>query len=243
MATAARTTGEKPDRQPGHPNLKRNHKGQAPPTAGTKGGNGAWSKKSRAVAAKRAMLERAVAAQTHEVAEKGDTGVASPFEQLRLLDLTPQGRLDRQQKFLQSYLEFGTVTAGCRGAGVSRRQYYHWLEKYPDFKEAVDVALEGHVDDLEEAARTRAKEKSDLLMIFLLKRHRPEFRDSHQVPGGSGAEGSKPQEQEEAEAAAAETVKSRLNSLRARRIANSGVKVQKKLPKSTSEDEFEDEEE
>lgn len=33
-------------------------------------------------------------------------------------------------------------------------------------------------DDLEETAAERAKDKSDLLMMFLLKKRRPEFRDN-----------------------------------------------------------------
>jgi hypothetical protein len=52
-------------------------------------------------------------------------------------------------------------------------------ESDPDFAAAFDAAVEEAVEELEQIARDRAKKSSDLLLIFLLKAHRPEkYRES-----------------------------------------------------------------
>lgn len=104
------------------------------------------------------------------------------------LELTPEGKRDRQGWFLQGYLESGTVTGGCRYAGISRFTYYRWLAEDPEFKEAAEKIPEMIADDLEEVAVERAKEKSDLLLIFTLKRFRPEYRDNFKPEGGGKVE-------------------------------------------------------
>ena len=44
----------------------------------------------------------------------------------------------------------------------------------PDFAQAWEEAIEQAVDILEAEAWQRARKKSDILMIFLLKAHKPE---------------------------------------------------------------------
>lgn len=94
--------------------------------------------------------------------------------------------------FFEGFIELGTVAAGCRNAGISRFQYYRWLEKYPEFKEQMEAAFEIVADDLEEEALTRAKAKSDLLLIFTLKKFKPQYRDNYKPEppkkGGAGGE-------------------------------------------------------
>lgn len=86
-------------------------------------------------------------------------------------------RIQHQKKAraLKHYVEFGTVTAACRAAGIDRTTWYWWRTHDKDFDIAVKEAEEAVADDLEQEAINRAKEgKSDTLLIFLLKGLRPE---------------------------------------------------------------------
>ncbi|MCH7667529.1 MAG: hypothetical protein IH936_16585 [Acidobacteria bacterium] len=58
---------------------------------------------------------------------------------------------------------------------------YDHREKYPDFAQAWDDAIEDGIDTLEAIAYKRAMESSDTLMIFLLKakRYQPRVSIEH----------------------------------------------------------------
>ena len=57
-----------------------------------------------------------------------------------------------------------------------------WLHKDSEYATKVDQAMEEAVDVLEAVARKRAIVGSDVLLIFLLKGHRPEkYRERHEV--------------------------------------------------------------
>lgn len=198
-------------RQARYPNLKRNVKGQGPPTAGKPGGNGAWSKKRRAKKVE-------VVEETEN--EGAITSHVTTKTRLVLHDMTPAGKLKRQEQFLEGLIEFGTIRAGCRAAEVDRPTYYRWIEQDPDFKAAVEYTFEDHADDLEQEAYRRAKEKSDLLLMFAIKRFRPAFRDNYK-----GAEGGKAGDEAMKQKTAAAQVQSRLAALRKRQEAQT-----KKLP-------------
>ena len=116
--------------------------------------------------------------------------------------LTPE----KKEHFLAVLRETANVTAGARAIGVGRAWMYHaGRDKDAKFAEAWDAALEEAVDALEGEARRRGfsgvdepvhykgervdtiKRYSDVLLIFLLKAHRPEkFREKfeHSGPGG-----------------------------------------------------------
>jgi hypothetical protein len=83
--------------------------------------------------------------------------------------------------FLAAYAEWGNVTAGCRAARIPRRTYYEWLAKDHEFAKAVDAVREEVLDDLEQEMFKRAREKSDLLMIFTLKHNRDRYREAPRV--------------------------------------------------------------
>jgi hypothetical protein len=83
--------------------------------------------------------------------------------------------------FLTAYAEWGNVTAGCKVAKVPRRTYYEWVAKDHEFAKAVDAVREEVLDDLEQEMFKRAREKSDLLMIFTLKHNRDRYRESPRV--------------------------------------------------------------
>jgi hypothetical protein len=75
---------------------------------------------------------------------------------------------------LELYSELGQISAACRGAGVHRTTHYVWLKADPGYKAAFEEAEEKAGDAPEEAARRRALEGSDTLLIFLLKGSKPD---------------------------------------------------------------------
>ena len=188
-----------------------------PVKAGTAGGNGAWAKKR--------------ARHTRTFSKKGD-GVVPAFDQ------TPEGRKKRQATFIEALSEHGTVRAACRAADIERVTYYKWIKEFPEFKEACEASIENFVDDLEEQGFLRAKDKSDLLLMFHLKRFRPQYRDNYREPQGKA-------EEEEARQVAREDVQKKLDILaerRMERLVTEGSKGKLKLEKAEeSEDEVEDE--
>jgi hypothetical protein len=81
----------------------------------------------------------------------------------------------QKARALAKYREVGTVRGACRGAGIGRRTWYNWLEEDKSFAALVQEARDDVADELEEEASKRAKAKdgSDILLIFLLKALRP----------------------------------------------------------------------
>lgn len=104
-----------------------------------------------------------------------------------LEDLTPKKK-DWRWIFLQRLAETCSVSAACLKAGVSRHTAYRHREKFPKFRKRWDEAIEMGVELLEITARNRALNRDDpashILLMFLLKAHRPhQYRDNgHQIP-------------------------------------------------------------
>lgn len=74
------------------------------------------------------------------------------------------------------------VRASCQAANVSRQVAYQHRTEDAVFREQWEMALEEALELLEEAARKRAMKSSDVLLIFLLKAHRPEkYREQRSV--------------------------------------------------------------
>jgi hypothetical protein len=67
-----------------------------------------------------------------------------------------------------------SVHGACRQAGIGTRSYYDWRDDDPGFRADADAAIEAATDHLEDVARNRAIQHSDLLLIFLLKSRRPQ---------------------------------------------------------------------
>jgi hypothetical protein len=92
--------------------------------------------------------------------------------------------------FLTALANSGNVRAACQAAGINRTVAYDHRERSADFRTAWDTALEDACDVLAAMARKRAMDASDLLLIFLLKAHRPDvYRETHrhEVTDGEGA--------------------------------------------------------
>ncbi len=79
--------------------------------------------------------------------------------------------------FLERLRDTCNVRDSCHAAGINRATAYAHKKRDAGFREAWEWAIEDGVDTLEFVARqraTRADGPSDVLLIFLLKAHRPE---------------------------------------------------------------------
>ena len=91
--------------------------------------------------------------------------------------------------FIAALRNSGNVRAACQAAGISRQEAYRIKSKNKVFRAQWEEALVEAIELLEAEARRRAMTTSDLLMIFLLKAHKPDmYRDvqHHEVSGPEG---------------------------------------------------------
>lgn len=79
-----------------------------------------------------------------------------------------------KKKFLDGIRSSLSVQQACINADINRRTIYHWKKNDPDFAEEWQEAYESGTDLLEDIAVQRAAERSDQLMIFMLRARRPE---------------------------------------------------------------------
>lgn len=122
----------------------------------------------------------------------------------------------KKAAFLKELTRRANVSAAARKAKINRSTAYDWYDADPDFAAAWDEAIEVAVDSLEDEAWRRAatgtlepvfqkgekvgaiRRYSDMLMVTLLKAHRPEkFKDRSQneLTGPGGAPLQQPQVQ------------------------------------------------
>ena len=80
----------------------------------------------------------------------------------------------RKEIALEAYVYCGTETAACAILGFTRWVWQKWVEKDEEFRLAADEATKAVGDNLEQEAILRAYNGSDLLLMFLLKGHKPE---------------------------------------------------------------------
>lgn len=80
---------------------------------------------------------------------------------------------DWKTPFLETLRNTGNVRLSCTAAGIDRTTAYKAREKSPEFAAGWADALEDGVDVLEATARKRAMAGSDMLLLALLKAHRP----------------------------------------------------------------------
>jgi transposase-like protein len=74
--------------------------------------------------------------------------------------------------FLRSLGSGGNITAACRLAGINRKTAYRWRERSGDFKADWDRVVLEAGETLEEVARKRARARSDVLLLHLLREER-----------------------------------------------------------------------
>lgn len=85
-------------------------------------------------------------------------------------------------RFLQLLRHSCSVTTAALGAGVNRTTVYRHRDTLPDFAAAWNDEKEAAIEILEAEAWNRARKKSDVLIMFLLKANRPEkYRERYDV--------------------------------------------------------------
>ena len=116
--------------------------------------------------------------------EPGQRPIRLLFDPSNPDHVTPyEPRLDAGRwipNFLACYSKTGNITEACRVAGVARFTVFRWRKASPDFDALVRAALDDAMDNLEGALIQRGLEKSDIAAFFMLKKHRPEYRDNYQ---------------------------------------------------------------
>jgi len=75
---------------------------------------------------------------------------------------------------IEAYIYCGTVTAACAILGFTSSSWEKWQQFDEDFRLAADNAAKAVADNLEQEAIARAYDGSDILLMFLLKGHKPE---------------------------------------------------------------------
>jgi hypothetical protein len=118
------------------------------------------------------------------------------------------------EAFLERLRESGVVSDAAKAVGIHRCVAYDHRERFPKFSKAWDEALEVAVEQLEVEAVRRARDYSDLLLIFLLKAAKPhKYRETRRLevsgPTGGPVEIATPQERRERMAALLDKVNER----------------------------------
>lgn len=108
--------------------------------------------------------------------------MAKPRVQVKI-NHTLHNTEEKRDRFISALREQGVVAEACRAAGIARRTAYNWRHKWVTFRQDWDDALEEALDKLELEARSRALDKSDQLLMFLLKAHRPTVYDRGRAAG------------------------------------------------------------
>ncbi len=81
---------------------------------------------------------------------------------------------ESMKRILTELVSCGVIGTACLRAGVPVSTHKQWLLKYPAYATRFAEIKERFVDGLETVAIQRAKEKSDALLIVMLKAHRRE---------------------------------------------------------------------
>lgn len=110
----------------------------------------------------------------------------------------------KQRAFLKAYQQLGHVSNACIAAGIARQNHYDWLKQVEGYAEAFEAAKQIAGDMLIDEARRRAHDGweepivhqgeivgtktlfSDGLLMFLIKKHDPSYRDKLELTGKDG---------------------------------------------------------
>ncbi len=89
--------------------------------------------------------------------------------------------------YLVEYSRTGSHAKACKAAGISAKTSWNWRHdgrpEYLQFRESLEVAKQILVDRLEAEVFKRAIEgNSDSLLMFLLKKHDPSYRENYKAP-------------------------------------------------------------
>jgi hypothetical protein len=128
-----------------------------------------------AMMVKGAQKERTADAKVRLDREQSEPTAFEVWQLMIAQSMPPETQMVwRKAAFLESYVECGTRSGACRTVHITLSTVRAWEIRDPSFKAAMELAEENIIDDLEEEAIRRGKEKSDNLLIFLLKNKRPQ---------------------------------------------------------------------
>jgi hypothetical protein len=89
-------------------------------------------------------------------------------------------------RFLRSLAAGNTARKAAADTGRNLSTFYRYREREARFRDAWLEAEKQGTQALEQVAISRAKDQSDTLLMFLLKRRDPAYRDSHKVEVNHG---------------------------------------------------------
>lgn len=87
----------------------------------------------------------------------------------------------KKAAFLRFYKKLGGKQLAANAIGVDRNSVWEWEVADPAFKKLVDAAEMADTEELVKIMEKRAKKKSDLLMMFALKKRDHGYRDSSKL--------------------------------------------------------------
>jgi phosphoenolpyruvate carboxylase len=91
-------------------------------------------------------------------------------------------RRDKQEEVILHWLSRGYTESGAAAkADISWSQYHKWKRESEPFRALVAQAIDVGTETLEDVATSRARRKSDVLLMFILKKRNPAFRDKQEV--------------------------------------------------------------
>lgn len=118
--------------------------------------------------------------------------------------------LSEKAKFL-ACLSLGlSVSKACSETGIARRTVYYWRAEDEAFKDSWEEAKAASVEELEDHLRKRATDPNDkashLLLMFLLKKLDPTYRENFKTETQKAVTASREFEFDPAEIDAAMTI-------------------------------------
>jgi hypothetical protein len=90
-------------------------------------------------------------------------------------------RVAQFTSFLKAYAEHGTVYKACQAANVRRKDVLKWKADDARLQQRFEDAEKQFTEKLENIAHERAAEKSDLLLMFTLKKRDPSYRENFKM--------------------------------------------------------------
>lgn len=87
------------------------------------------------------------------------------------------GTAEKLQNFLENYAATGQVVKACEAAGIPCKQHYRWLRADARYKEAFEELQNVAGQRLEDTAMRLALEGEVPVLLALLRKFKPEYRE------------------------------------------------------------------
>jgi transposase-like protein len=92
-------------------------------------------------------------------------------------------KINRKQAFLEAYKKsLFNISEACRAIGINRTTYYTWIEKYPKFKEELELA-EKQMDDIAENSLYKNVKKGiqKAVEFYLTNRKKDKYSNNQNI--------------------------------------------------------------